>query len=258
MRHTLLLSSALLLVPARAPAQLQPADATFWEAAGLALAGTAAADPWLRRELRGPGSPAAQTLARTVQPLGLARTAYLGLGASFVAAELARRPGWAGATLRVAAGFVAADAVTAVLKPLVGRARPYVGAGAYAFRAFASTDARHSFPSGHATHAFALAAGVADETRRPWVAAAAYGTAALVGWSRVHDDQHWTSDVVAGAVVGTAAGLTTRRWLERRFRRRPSPPDTLGASAGRSAGRADAPAFRVTLVPRGVAFARPF
>ena len=103
--------------------------------------------------------------------------------------------------------------MTSVLKPLVGRARPPVEAGAYAFRAFAGTDARHAFPSGHATHAFALAAGVADEVRRPWLTAAAYGTAALVGWSRVHDDQHWASDVVAGAAVGTAASLSVGRWL---------------------------------------------
>jgi len=207
--------AALLLAPAPAPAQLQPADPAFWSAAALALAGTAAADPWLRRGLRGPGAPAAQTLARTVQPLGLARTAYVGLGASFVVAELAREPAWARVTLRVAAGFVAADAVTSILKPVVGRARPFAERGAYHVRAFATTDRDHAFPSGHATHAFALAAGVADEAHRPWITAAAYGTAALVGWSRVHDDAHWTSDVVAGAVVGTAASLTTRRWLAR-------------------------------------------
>ncbi len=225
--RTLALAAGVALAPAFAPAralaQLQPADRAFWAAAGAALAGTAATDGWLRRELHRPGAPVVQATARAVEPLGLARTALIGLGGSFAAAELSRQPAWARATLRVAAGYVAADAVTSVLKPLVGRARPYAGDGAYHFRPFAGTDREHSFASGHATHAFALAAGIADETHRPWVGAVAYGTAALVGWSRVHDDAHWASDVVAGAIVGTAASFTTRHWLARLARRHHAP-----------------------------------
>jgi membrane-associated phospholipid phosphatase len=59
-----------------------------------------------------------------------------------------------------------------------------------------------SFPSGHATLAFATATALDRETRAGWVPLVAYPLAALVGWSRVRDDQHWTSDVVAGAALG--------------------------------------------------------
>jgi membrane-associated phospholipid phosphatase len=54
------------------------------------------------------------------------------------------------------------------------------------------------------------------ESDRAWVGAAAYGLAGVTAWSRVRADRHWTSDVVAGAVIGTLATRSTIRWLEAR------------------------------------------
>jgi hypothetical protein len=51
--------------------------------------------------------------------------------------------------------------------------------------------------------AFALATAINRESSwrgTPWIT---YPLATLVGWSRVHDQQHWASDVVAGAALGT-------------------------------------------------------
>ncbi|HEU4630123.1 MAG TPA: phosphatase PAP2 family protein [Gemmatimonadaceae bacterium] len=209
-------AAALLLAPTRAVAQLRPHDARVWSAAAVAFVGAALADEPIRDELRGPGAPVWRITAHDVEPLGRAVVDLAGLGTSYVVARLAHQPRWARATVHVAAGYLAADAVTAVLKPTVGRARPRAELGPHDFRAFTTGDDRGSFPSGHATHAFALAAGIAEEAHRPWVTAVAYGTAALVGWSRIHADAHWASDVVAGAVVGTSASLTTIDWLHRR------------------------------------------
>ena len=36
----------------------------------------------------------------------------------------------------------------------------------------------------------------------------AYGAASAVGFQRVYDDNHWLSDVFAGAVLGTLIGKT--------------------------------------------------
>ncbi|MFC5112057.1 phosphatase PAP2 family protein [Kibdelosporangium philippinense] len=36
--------------------------------------------------------------------------------------------------------------------------------------------------------------------------------AAAVAYSRVHTGVHWPTDVAAGAAIGVAAGLATRRW----------------------------------------------
>jgi membrane-associated phospholipid phosphatase len=220
-RWPLVVAAAVaLLRPACATAQLRPDDRWFWTAAAVALAGTAATDADLRASLRGPGSAAERGVSDVVEPLGRAQVGLAGLAVSYATARLAGQPAWTRATVRVAAGYLAADVVTAVLKPAVNRARPPAELGPHAFHAAAARDHHHAFPSGHATHAFALAAGIAEEADRPWVAVVAYGTAALVGWSRVHDDAHWASDVVAGAVVGVSASLTTVGWLERRERRR--------------------------------------
>jgi hypothetical protein len=64
-----------------------------------------------------------------------------------------------------------------------------------------------SFPSGHASITFATATVI--ERHLGWrKSLLAYGIASYVALSRLHDDQHWLSDVVFGAAVGTIAGRT--------------------------------------------------
>ncbi len=62
-----------------------------------------------------------------------------------------------------------------------------------------------SFPSGHATSAFAVAAVFsARYGRRRWVPWMAYGLATFVALSRIPDQAHFPSDVFAGAALGYA------------------------------------------------------
>ena len=79
-----------------------------------------------------------------------------------------------------------------------------------------------SFPSGHATSGFMAATLLADGSRRwrpVW-----YGLATIVAASRVHVGIHHASDVVVGAVVGTALGrLVLRVWPL-------PPPEEAGAA----------------------------
>lgn len=113
-------------------------------------------------------------------------------------------------------------AVTALIKGVAGRARPYVNDNdpdSFAFdRGFRDGDS--SFPSGHATAAFAAAAVISGESARWWPHAAriitpvAYGSAVLVGLARIYSNKHWTSDVVMGAGIGTLAGLAVVHFNE--------------------------------------------
>ncbi len=66
-------------------------------------------------------------------------------------------------------------------------------------------------PSGHTTVAFAAATVLAEQYPSLMVAIPAYGVAGLVGFSRVYANQHWTSDVLVGAMLGTAVAHTLRR-----------------------------------------------
>jgi membrane-associated phospholipid phosphatase len=101
---------------------------------------------------------------------------------------------------RIDVAIAATGACTFALKQIVGRRRPEDSPGnAKVFKPFSRDD---SFPSGHATLAFAAATALDRETSSRWVPAIAYPIAGLVGWSRVHDRKHWTSDVLAGAAIG--------------------------------------------------------
>src|SRR3569833_1892188 len=118
------------------------------------------------------------------------------------------------------------DAVTGLLKGLAGRARPFVtadtNAADFKFGGGFSDGDRTSFPSGHATTAFAAAAAVTAETGRWWpkstwvVGPLMYGGATMVGLSRMYHNKHWASDVALGAAIGTFSGQKTVQFLHSR------------------------------------------
>ena len=89
------------------------------------------------------------------------------------------------------------------MKFLLGRSRPSENRGSQNYHPF---NISGSLPSSHTAEAFTMAAVVAEHADNPWVSALAYGLAAGVGVSRVYDDHHWFSDVVASAVIGTVVG----------------------------------------------------
>lgn len=58
-----------------------------------------------------------------------------------------------------------------------------------------------SFPSGHTSSAFATAGSVAY-SYGPWAGVPAFAAASYIGLSRVANNAHWLSDIVAGAGLG--------------------------------------------------------
>jgi len=98
--------------------------------------------------------------------------------------------------------IVAAGVVTPLLKRTFGRARPSQGEGTHSFHPFSS--GHESFPSGHATNAFAFATAVAGHYDNWVVPTIVYTMATGVAMSRVNDRAHFASDVLAGALIGRA------------------------------------------------------
>ena len=187
------------------PARREPApllgrgDALFAIATVSAVAIVAPQDEWLAAESDESRAPAERTIARSAQVLGNSAIVLPALAASWLAARATGRVEVAGAIVRIGVSVCAAGAGALAIKEIVGRPRPDESRDSddlYLFSGHAS------FPSGHATIAFALATAIDRESSwwgTPWIT---YPLATLVGWSRVHDDQHWTSDVVAGAALG--------------------------------------------------------
>lgn len=59
-----------------------------------------------------------------------------------------------------------------------------------------------AFPSGHTATVFAAATTIADLCSNPWISAASYSVASMVGVSRIMEQTHWASDVFVGSIVG--------------------------------------------------------
>lgn len=122
-----------------------------------------------------------------------------------------------------------ANLLTNALKAATGRSRPWQKPGADDWEPFSG---KTSFPSGHATTAFAL--------MTPWVmyfdhpaAWLAMGVAAASSLSRVTLRYHWPSDILAGALIGSSVSI----WLSRRHQRslRMSGPFATEGDTGLSA-----------------------
>lgn len=100
--------------------------------------------------------------------------------------------------------------VVTIVKRWIGRVRPSP-AGPFAYEPFSWRPEYASFPSGHATTAFAalVAIGVLFPRLRP----ALWCYALAVAASRVMVSAHWPSDVIAGAVVGAFGAVLVREWF---------------------------------------------
>ncbi|MEO8034582.1 MAG: phosphatase PAP2 family protein [Acidobacteriota bacterium] len=140
--------------------------------------------------------------ARVVTPFG-------GRRAEYVSAALIGGGIWTGdANMRDAgrdsleAEIVAGGLVTPLLKRVFGRARPIQEEGARSFHPFSSNH--ESFPSGHATNAFACATAIAGHYDGWIVPTVVYSIATGVAMSRVNDRAHFPADVLAGALIGRA------------------------------------------------------
>ena len=97
---------------------------------------------------------------------------------------------------------------TAVLKEIIGWVRPNVpGSEPLDFKPFSGNA---SMPSGHTSAAFGFAASLAEDVHPLWAKIGLYTLATGTAWSRVYNNAHWTSDVVAGAVVGIVSAKLVR------------------------------------------------
>ncbi len=79
------------------------------------------------------------------------------------------------------------------------------------------TKGNVAWPSGHASAAFALASSLSASTANAPVAIVSYASASAIGVGMLVGDHHWSSDVVAGALLGQAVGDAVGRGFRARF-----------------------------------------
>ncbi|MDQ2766606.1 MAG: phosphatase PAP2 family protein [Gemmatimonadota bacterium] len=194
---------------------------------GAFIAGAAAMRPFDRQianEIREPEAQLNKTASRAAKTFN-----FLGSPGTLVAGVAMYGVGRIGHFERVAdlglhstEAIVVSAGVTYLIKGLAGRERPsHAGVNDpddFSFGGGFKTGSSSSFPSGHATAAFATATVVTLETHRWWpkstwyIAPIMFGGASLVGVARLYSNAHWASDVVMGAGIGTLTGLKVFRY----------------------------------------------
>ncbi len=104
-------------------------------------------------------------------------------------------------------------AITEGLKYVVNRERPY---DKYPQVHPYFIDPDPSFPSGHTSTAFATATTLSLELKKWYVVVPVYVWAAGVGYSRLYMGEHYPTDVIGGAIVGTGSAFLSH-WLSKKL-----------------------------------------
>lgn len=121
-------------------------------------------------------------------------------------------------TIGIAASLVSTYAVQLALKQIVRRERPFEKYPGYIVNHV--SESGYSFPSNHTGGAFALATSLTLAYPKWYVIAPAYIWAGAVGYSRMQLGVHYPTDVLAGALIGSACAWgcyeLQQYWSERR------------------------------------------
>lgn len=126
--------------------------------------------------------------------------------AAAFASPLATNHDYGRAALTIGEAAVVTGVITQVAKFSVARGRPF----AYYGNDYSSPDSKLSFFSGHTSYSFALALSSAMllSESYPQYSAGIYASslliAALPGYLRIAADKHYLTDVLTGAIVGSA------------------------------------------------------
>jgi len=105
-----------------------------------------------------------------------------------------------------------ADAASFVLKEAIGRGRPFAADDRGSFRPFQFKNDYDSMPSMHTASSFAMASVLSSTSESSFAKFAYYAAATFVGFSRMHQDKHWASDIILGAVIGELCGRVVMRY----------------------------------------------
>ena len=113
--------------------------------------------------------------------------------------------------------LLVSGAAVQIIKIVSGRSRPFLDEGPFMFDLFKTDNPHNSFPSGHTVVAFATSSVLAASIKNTYASIALYSLAGLTAYQRIYSNNHWFSDTVLAAIIGTVVGNTLVKINEERF-----------------------------------------
>lgn len=173
--------------------------------AALVLSDRGGWDGQLLDKIRQPENVALTETARSLSFWGDVIWALMLAAVLFVVGFKFGCPRWRQTALAILISVLVSTVILNVFRFTLGRPRPTNPVPDGFYGPHVRDHKYQSFPSGHATSAFAPAAAVAAAS--PLIGAPCLLFAGCVSWSRLQLNQHHPLDVATGAVLGSLIGL---------------------------------------------------
>lgn len=125
-------------------------------------------------------------------------------------------------SLMIISSYALSGIIAQILKFFIDEARPafYLAKTNYSYFIDGVTLHNfHSFPSGHTTSAFALAATLGFSVKNKNYSIVFLLLATLVGYSRIYLGQHFMNDVLAGSIIGMLSAIICYIYFDKTVKR---------------------------------------
>lgn len=191
-------------------------DRGDWLTGGLILGATAGLmfqDDEIQNWVQNQRTPKTESISSLIEPFG-SKGAAITVGGIYLSGYILNNTRLKRAAILSTQSVIISGIIVGTIKVLAGRARPFTGKGAFYYSPFyihRSHRSHRSLPSGHTSTAFAIASSLSAESENRLVGIIAYCIAIAVGLSRIHDNEHWASDVLLGASIGIGVGKVISR-----------------------------------------------